>query len=231
MPPVPCAYCGIPTNKPTRDHVVPSTLWGGRGSRPPHPVIVPACTCCQLAYDSEAEYFRNCLVALMDRGSHPVAERLLTGPVIRSLERSQRAIADFFRGLHVAPRTTPSGLIVGAGTAFQIDLNRLHRVPEKIVRGIYYFKSGTRLPADHVVRVFPGNEFWQDTGCQNLIASMCPGEHQGDDVFYCRYVRDNSGQDMTAWLLVFYQQIGFFAWTERATTVHGSGVETTAGSR
>jgi hypothetical protein len=215
MSPAPCAYCGELTDNPTRDHVIPSTLWGGRGLRPLHPVVVPACTDCQLTYDSEAEYFRNCLVVIMDRNSHPVAERLLTGPVIRSLERSQRATAEIFRGLRVVPRTTPSGLIVGAGPAFQIDLNRIHHVIEKIIRGIYFYKSETRFPVDHEIRVFPGNQFWQDEGCQNLIASMCQPEHQGDDVFTCRYVRDNSGQDMTAWLLVFYGQVGFFAWTQR----------------
>jgi hypothetical protein len=231
MPPVPCAYCGEPTDKPTRDHVVPSTLWGGRGFRPKHPVIVPACAACQLMYDGEAEYFRNCLVAVMGRNSHPVADRLLIGPVIRSLERSQRAVADFFRGLRVVPRTTPSGLIIGAGTAFQIDLSRIHRVVEKIVRGIYFFKSGTRLPPDQEVRVFPGNGFWQDEGCQNLIVSMCPPEHQGDDVFSCRYVLDNSGQDMTAWLLVFYGEVGFFAWTRRAVEVVDSDSETSAEQR
>jgi hypothetical protein len=72
MPPAACAYCGEMTDHPTRDHVIPSTLWGGRGFRPQHPAIVPACAECQLAYDSEAEYFRNCLVVIMDRNSHPL---------------------------------------------------------------------------------------------------------------------------------------------------------------
>lgn len=231
MSSVTCAYCGDPTDKPTRDHVVPSTLWGGRGFRPPHPVIVPACSACQPAYDGEAEYSRNCLVAVMDRHSHPVAERLLTGPVIRSLERNQRAVNDFFRGLRAVPKTTPSGLIVGAAPAFQIDLCRIHRVVEKIVRRMYFFKSGSRLPPNHEVRVFPGNAFWHDEGCRNLIASMCLPEHQGDDVFYCRHVRDNSGEDMTAWLLVFYGQVGFFAWTQRAAESLDSVIESSARAR
>ncbi len=223
IPTVSCAYCGEATDKPTRDHVVPSSLWGGRGHRPKHPVIVPACEACQLAYDSDAEYFRNCLVMVMDRNSHPVAERLLTGPVIRSLERNQRAVAEVTRGQRCTYKTTPSGLIVGEGLSFQIDLSRIHRVVEKIIRGIYYHKEKARFPANHEVRVFPGNRFWQDQGCRNLIESMSAFEHQGDHVFACRYVLDNSGHDMTAWLISFYSQVAFFAWTQKCASPSGRG--------
>lgn len=212
---VACAYCAQVTEQITRDHVVPSTLWGGKGFRPKHPVVVPACGDCQHEYDSEAEYFRNCLVAMMDRGSHPVAERVLTGSMDRNLKKSKRAASELLKGLRLLPRMTPSGIMTGAGLGFQIDIVRINRVIEKIVRGIYYHKSRKRFPATHEVRVFVGNGFWEQEGFQHLFATMSGAEHQGDDVFTCRYVRDNTDRDTTAWLFVFYGKIGFFIWTQR----------------
>lgn len=213
--PVTCAYCGMPTQAPTRDHVVPSTLWGGRGFRPQHPVVVPACVRCQQEYDCEAEYFRNCIVAMVDRNSHPVAERVLTTSLIRSLERSQRAVSELFRRYRLLPRRTPSGIITGFAPGFAIDLGRINRVVEKIVRGIYYAKSGTRLPPEYEVGVYEGNGFWEDEHTRDLISAMCPAEGQGDDVFCCRDVRDNGDPNRVAWLLIFYGRIGFFALIER----------------
>jgi len=211
--PASCAYCGQPSPELTRDHVVPRALWGGTGL-PGHVVVVPACRPCQERWDLQAEYFRNSAIAMIDKGSHEVANRVLEGPVIRSLERSQKAVAAFFRNPSVLPRTSPGGIFTGFGLAFQLDWERFATVPEKIVRGLFYHKSQVPLSDRHVVRVFPGNGFWADQGVQNLLAVMDASAGFGDDVFQVRCTRDTNDPHCTAWLLVFYQQLAFFAWTE-----------------
>jgi hypothetical protein len=196
----------------TRDHVVPQSLWGGKGNLPANVVIVPACPECQQKWDMQAEYFRNTTIAMIDRNANPVATKLLEGPMIRSLRRNEKACAAFFRNPRILPRTSPSGIFTGYGVAFQIDLKRFLTVPEKIVRGLFFFKSQVPLSRTHTVQFCPGDQFWADEGCQNVMAAMEPSV--GDGVFQVRCTRDASDPNCTAWLLIFYRAIGFFAWTE-----------------
>jgi hypothetical protein len=211
-----CAYCGQPSSELTRDHVIPRALWGGKGNLRAHVVVVPACRECQQKWDLQAEYFRNTLIAMIDKGTHPVANKVLEGPVIKSLERNEKAIAALFRNPRVVPRKSPGGIITSFGLGFEIDQPRFAMLPEKIVRGLFFHKSGIPLAVSHVVRVLPGNEFWTDEGFQNLLAAMEPGAGCGDDVFTVRCTRDRNDPFCSAWLLVFYQHLGIFAWTERA---------------
>lgn len=213
-----CAYCGQPSFELTRDHVIPRALWGGKGNLPAYPVVVPACRECQQKWDLQAEYFRNSLIAMIDKGAHPVANRVLEGPMIKSLERNEKAIAALFRNPQVLPRKSPAGIITGYGLGFQIDWKRFFKVPEKIVRGLFFQKLRVSLPKTHAVRVFPGNQFWADEGFQNLMATMEPSAGCGDDVFQVRCTRDTNDSNCTAWLLTFYQQLAFFVWTEPVET-------------
>ena len=176
-------------------------------------VVIPACRQCQQKWDLRAEYFRNSLIAMIDKGTHPVANKVLEGSVIKSLERNEKAIAALFRNTRQLPRTSPNGIITGYGLGFEIDWPRFAMIPEKLVRGLFFHKSGVPMADTHVVRVFPGNQFWDDEGFQNLLAAMESGSGCGDDVFTVRCTRDRNDPFCAAWLLVFYRQFGVFAWT------------------
>lgn len=206
-----CGYCGEKTTDWTRDHVVPSLLWGGKGNLPRHPVIVPACEDCRLLYDKDAEYFRNRLLSMMKAGLHPVADRLKATTVKRSCQRSPSVSADVTRDLRFVPVVNDNGIVVGTGIQSEVDIPRFSRIAEKIIRGIYFHKSGKAFPATHEIRIFPPKAFAGMPGYESLVSSMTRGEHQGDDVFYCRYVRDISDPDTSVWLLIFYDELGFFA--------------------
>lgn len=209
-----CAYCGIPSRELTRDHVVPCALWV-KGERPGHPVIVPACLKCHKKYDDEATYFRNCLVSMCDMDAHPMLGKLLRGPVVRSIGRRRGVARDFFRNSQLRERRDKAGIITGSGRAFELDLPRFNRIVEKIVRGLFFFKSHERLPDTHEVGIFPDDAFWDMAGFQSLGPGWEPAAGLGDDVFTCRCQRDSSDDYSTAWLLVFYQKVVLFAWSNR----------------
>lgn len=219
-----CAYCGQTPTQITRDHVVPRTLWGDTGL-PPRTVTVPACIPCQARWDMQAGYFRNTIIAMIDKGAHKVANVVLEGPVVRSLERDPKAVAAFFRKPRMLPKTTPSGLFAGYHLSFQIDWNRFATVPEKIVRGLFYFKSQVPLDERYTVRVFQGNGFWSVPGFPELLSQMENSAGFGDDVFQVRSVRYDKDHNYTAWLLQFYQQIAFFAWTEPVLPQQQAGAD------
>jgi len=105
-------------------------------------------------------------------------------------------------------------LFAGWGGSFELDLARFSRCVEKTVRGLFYCKSQRHLAPEIAVRVFPGNGFWQDHGFQNVLTVMEDWAGVGDDVFQCRCVRDSSDADITAWLFVYCQAVGVFAWTK-----------------
>jgi hypothetical protein len=154
------------------------------------------------------------VVAMIDRGKHPVSDHLLEGPVRRSLERSRRTRRDFFRNVRWVEQRNRSGLILGYRLAFEIDVSRFSRSIEKIVRGLFSCKSLYALPSGYRVVVIRGNDFWADSGFQNLLAVMEPTAGCGDDVFVMRCARDCSDPNVTAWVLQFYGAIAVFAWTE-----------------
>src|SRR4051794_28747331 len=81
-----CGYCGTVTDKPTRDHAIPSSLWPV-GKRPKHPVIVLACCKCHTELDREVPYFRDMIVLMADPDSHELVERMASGPVARNINR------------------------------------------------------------------------------------------------------------------------------------------------
>ena len=164
-----CGYCGKETPNPTREHIIPSTLWGGKGHKAKFPAIVPACGDCQLLYDKDAEFFRNALLLMMDCEQHPKAKHVLKNGVSRSLKRSRKAVDELFAGLHVAARFTKSGIFIGTDSKIELDLPRFNRIIEKIIRGIYFLKSQKPFPSTHEICVFPGNGFWNDEGFQNLF--------------------------------------------------------------
>jgi hypothetical protein len=214
----PCAYCGQYTENLTRDHVVPKAMWG-ETKLPNSMITAPCCRSCHQYWDHEAEYFRNTLVAQIDRGAHPVSDRVLEGQIVRHLVRSGPARRDFFRNVQQFEIRNRSGLILGYRSGFELDVSRFSRSIEKIVRALFYLKSKFALHSDYQVLVARGNDFWNDAGFQNILAAMESVVGCGDDVFLMRCARDRSDPNITAWLLQFYRQIAVFAWTDNKSSV------------
>ena len=212
--PTMCAYCGTIQGPFQDEHVVPRCLW--EGNRPAHMVTVPACAACNSGYGRDEEYFRTVLVALAGVESHPEVDRLLAGKVKRGLDRNVRLRADLTKGARPLSQATPNGLFAGWQWGFELDTVRFYRCVEKTVRGLFFYKSGRPVAPDTQVRVFEGNGFWQTPGFEELLAGMTEPAGVGDDVFGCRCARHGPDPEWTVWLFIYYQALGFFAWTEPA---------------
>lgn len=197
----------------TRDHVVPLALWP-KGAAPQHPVIVPACPQCHSSRDQDVAYFRDMLVLMCDPSDHPLVESFVGGAVERSIRRNRLFQRQVVASAQSGWRTEPSGLVTGRGVRVAFDGSRFNKSIEKIVRGIFYGKSGVPLPTTHEVKVFSGNGFWTVPAFLDLLAKMEPFSGVGDDVFQCRCIRDCVDTAATAWLIVFYRSAAFFAWTQ-----------------
>ena len=87
-------------------------------------------------------------------------------------KKSLPDLRDLTRNARTGWRKSKGGVIVDKGVKIEIEIDRYHRTVEKIVRGLFYLKSGTPVPLDYDVRVYPGNEFWDDSGFQIVSAAI-----------------------------------------------------------
>jgi hypothetical protein len=146
-----CAYCGAPAT--TRDHIPPKKLF-------PQPwtddlITVPACGTCNNCSSSDDEHFIWMMtISVKAVGEHAdnARKQRFSTP---TTPRRQRMAANVLQGLTRAAITTPAGLYLGHATLVDADLERVNRVLERIVRGLYFKELGVAVPANRSVRAFP----------------------------------------------------------------------------
>ena len=206
-----CAYCGNPSSGMTRDHVVPKALWVGQ--RPQGMVTVPACPLCHADLDSDAEYFRNALILLAESEHHPMVKVVEEGPFARAIKRKSDSIRPFLVNQRPSLKQSTSGLITEIGFTVPFDFAKFAGFIRKIVRGLFFHMHKSRLSERYSVGVWSDSSFWDDANFQSILEKMPPYVTYGDSVFQCRYTRDISDLNRTAWLLLFYRSVGVFAWT------------------
>jgi hypothetical protein len=203
-----CVYCANPLGPgdKTREHFVPKRLWAG--PRPARTVTAPAHKECNAAFSTDDEFFRNILVAMQGADRHSEACALIEGAVTRCYTKRPHLLASHLQNLGQWPVFSPSGLFAGNTPGFEVDTRRLHRVLEKVVRGLFYSKKLRPLAPAHVVEWFhvdDSNVAFAD----RLVQHMSGPEGFGDDVFLYRHYLSQVNEDNSCWLLVFYRVAGF----------------------
>jgi hypothetical protein len=83
--------------------------------------------------------------------------------------------------------------------AFEVDLPRIKRVSQRIVRGLYYYHLSEMLPPNHTIDIYVQPE-------DPLLNLAAAGEFNSvdDDVFMYRWVR---GDSISMWWLNFYRTV------------------------
>lgn len=207
-----CAYCGKDDSvEPlTREHFVPRGLWDGE--RPSLTKTVPVHDSCNRKYSDDNEYFRDVLVMEAGAKKHPEVKKLHSGKIRRKMRRRIGSIKNTLKDLVLVPVVTESGIFVGNAPAFRVDWDRMKRVVNNVMRGIYYTLEKTPLPSAWKVCLLRDEEI--DHGnMQDLFGQMVPNwENFGDDVFGCRYWITG---DSIATLMQFYRRRTFLgvAWS------------------
>jgi len=226
-----CAYCGVMDRPITRDHVVPKALWKDQ-PLPPSLITVPSCSECQAEWDQDATYFRNLIVLCSDPVDHAAIADLALGAIKRSVHRpaGRRDYADITR--NAVPGYQQFGTsILEPAVRIDVESRRFDRTPEKIVRGLFFFRNGFPVPTNYEVRIFPGSGFWQEEGFAEILATMEPWKCMGDNIFAMRATRDTVDNNITFWLMRFYNSSGILGYTwPREGTSNGRTVELSAAS-
>jgi len=219
-----CAYCGS-YGELQNDHVPPKNLF----TKPrPQLITVKACKNCHSRTSKDDEYFRIKVCLRNDAYRHPEA-RKTADSIFRSLTKVQAIglrnsfLADF-RNLNLH---TPSGLYVGRRLGYNVDLVRIRRVVERVVRGLYFAESGKPLGLNNEVRVFTVEELEakpKDVLDQLKSTILVPiTEMQpkiiGKDVFLYRHYIAPENPIISIWVISFYKQVPFFIMTGSSTPI------------
>ena len=212
-----CTYCGKPEPK-TADHIPPACLFPA--PRPSDLVTVPCCLDCNKGASKDDEYFRMMLV--MRRGAtHPAIPKLLDA-VHRGLgkPRKRGMLHGMLRSMRSVSVKTPAGLYVGRAEAYDVDLERLGRVADRIVKGLYFKEFGTRLPSTHGIRSFAESgltEIDSDlrSTIQQTVATLVSKSPRiiGEGVFEYWFQATPEDPATTAWLMRFYAVESFLSIT------------------
>jgi hypothetical protein len=214
-----CAYCDAPST--TLDHIPPKGLFGK-----PFPldlVTVPSCRSCNVDAAKDDEYFRTVMAFRHDTFDRPDAGN--------AAERAMRSLVrpggeGFRKGLLSKVSEIPvfddEGVRLGSIGQLDVDLRRIRKVMERIVRGLYYYYQRQRLPPECRVTVNTAESFEApDAGAVEKLREVVRWAMSAEKHVLSRGVLEyrvrETRQDpaCAVWLLAIYQTVPFVVITAR----------------
>jgi hypothetical protein len=188
----------------------------------PQLITVPACKRCHSPTHNDDGYFYQRVCINADAGGHPDAKRNLR-PIMNSLQRPQfQGMAKtLMKDLREVWLRTPSGIYTERAQAFDVDLNRIFRVVERTVRGLFFAETKKRLDPAYCVRVESNDTLSRQAPdllehiTRTILTplSLRPAKVIGNEVFVYRYAITAEDPNASAWALTFYGNVPFLATT------------------
>jgi hypothetical protein len=211
-----CVYCNASPPE-TVDHIPPKCLF--EKPRPSNLVTIPCCEKCNKQAALDDEYFRTTMAFRWDVYEHPAAQKIIESS-LRAVSRDQASGLSklFTQTLEAINLYSHSGLYIGKGGRFKVDSIRIERVLIRIVRGLFYYKTGRRLSEDTNVVVI-SDEITEQANPKlrrEIICGLAPifnkePEVFGKETFLFYWNQQNT--EMTYWVLVFFSKIIYYAVT------------------
>jgi hypothetical protein len=212
-----CIYCNQ-CEGTTRDHVPPKNLF----SKPrPKLVTVPCCEDCRQSQSLDDEYFMRMLAMRKDVGDNPSAE-FARDAVRRSFTKPNKL--GFTRALLCSiselPVHTPAGIYLGHVPSYGVNLQRLCKVIERTVRGLYFEECNARLPDDYRCVTYALDGF--AAANPKVIASLRQVWNQalsgkkrafGSETFTYWFRHVDGAESSTLWAFVVYGHVEFMSFT------------------
>lgn len=205
----PCVYCGKKTGI-TREHVFSKGLF--LSPRPKDLITVPACEPCNSSYSEDEEYFRFAMGGAAFKT--PTGRRIWDEKIVRSTfrrsPRLRQRLAEMVRTVNI---NSPTGLYLGSASAMPIDLGRVHRVMDKIVRGLFAYHTGSRLMPGTNVAVKLMRPDTLVECMRDLLANAGVCQVGDGSVIKYRWGRTDENPQVTAWAFSFYDSTFWGAFT------------------
>ena len=140
--------------------------------------------------------------------------------VMRSLERPEAPglRTEFLGGVREA-NVTPDGLFLGSRLAYNVDLDRLGRVPSRIAKAMFYRHRGRRLPEAYEIHTYAaagfrgvGRELAEET--RRFFAPLINTLPVSVGRVFSYWVSfEASDPNISVWLMLFYRRVVFMCFT------------------
>ncbi len=214
-----CVYCGV-KGRTSSDHIPPRSLYSQ--PYPPNLITVPACSACNQQASRDDEYFRTVISLKDSTYSHPDVQANLPS-IFRGLQRPENKnfTRSFLNGIRQFNLRSPGGIQLGHKWGFDVDLRRLDRVAERIVRGLFFHETRRALQYSAGVKAWsedglrdipiPILREYQETVIRPLLVS--PSTSIGNGTFEYRFQVCEDEPNASAWLLTMYQDVRFLCLT------------------
>lgn len=206
-----CAYCG--KKQPvTDDHIPPRNLFPKpRGS---NLITVPCCEFCRKGWSEDDEYFRAAILCSARVSEQTLAKSPLNS-FFRSLDRSEhRKFARMiYESIDEFEIFTKGGIYLGNKPGFRIQKERIDRVTQRIIRGLFFHEKRYPVPEGYeviaevlqfglepILECFPGVRFPEPQIIQ-------------DGVFCYTFKETQQDPDSIIWLLLFYENLPMVGFT------------------
>ena len=209
-----CIYCGS-TEALTDDHIPPKTLFPK--PRPSNLITVRSCRKCNEGASKDDEYFRLMISMRHDTGDHPAVKKILPS-IYRSLQKPRKKGFQqaLFNSMGAMDVVSGAGVSLGTAQGYDVDLARLDRVAARLTTGLFYHQFGKRIPSDFHVTAYSADGLENvdadaKTRVINIFDEVTRNEPHifGDGVFAYWFQQVQGHDTMGAWVLAFYQRVGF----------------------
>ena len=216
-----CAICGREVENVTDDHIPPKNLFS---KIPENRIVVPACLECNGGTAKDDEYFRL-LASEIDTATHPQAKKP-NEAIVRSLARPEAAkfresLRQQVYGLQIS-ESDPSQITPFLG----LDVQRLDRTVNKIVKGLFYHVRGYPVPAAYKVLATNLDLFMEKPNSvelakliRNYLLPKCSWVTPtviGEGVFTYQFFSEDDDPNTAFVLMMFYGRWRFFGFVMEA---------------
>jgi hypothetical protein len=203
-----CAYCGEPGSTSTNDHVVPKSFFldseRGQGLRIPQ---VAACWRCNNEKSGLEGYVGS---ALLIGSRHPEANRYRREKVAPRLVKNKRLRKEL--DIDAPPSWTKVNGVWQQGHVIKVDPEKIQRLLQLIVRGLYCHHYGKPLPREmipDVSMIRPEAEATMWASVSQFFPPYVPRINRvlgrGSFIYSC--VQSPAHEGFTAWMIGLHGKI------------------------
>jgi hypothetical protein len=209
-----CAYCGADGKALTKDHIPPQNLF-------PEPrssdlITVPCCEECRGGWSDDDEYFRLAVASTSNVFDHPDAKAIIS-KVSRSLKKPTKiGFAKLVRdSLGEIDIQSQGGIYLGKAPSIKINANRLDRVSQRIIRGLYFKERNYPVPSDCGVFVKMLQYGFEDYAEHLSGIRFPPFKDIAGGIFSYTWVECSDDPDASIWLMLFFGNLPFVGFVDR----------------
>ena len=208
-----CIYCGSGENL-TRDHIPPKTLFPK--PRPSNLITVPCCENCNGSFSLDDEYFQIMLSLRIDVHKKDSVQKNWR-KILRGLKRNESA--GFYKSImnSIKKRNvkTKDGIYLGKISTYDIDVERVKNISDRIIQGLYFNITGNRIPReyDYTSTIYNQDDIDEQRVkvFQMFITALGPEEENKiGDVFSYRYKQMDFDLNTCLFYFSIYDNFEFF---------------------